>query len=298
MLEKLRRKIELQGLGVKNVRVLRHGETIGVLDFVPEQAVNVWSASKTFTAMAAGIAIGEGFFGLDDPVNRFISHMGTCDITVRNLLRMTTGHAKCPLSRAIDAHEVPDDLLALFVNEPRVVRPGTKFIYDNLAWYVISRLIEHVTGQMLDVFLYERALKQIGFARPVWDVCPRGHTQGFAGLHLSVSQLARFGQLLLQGGEWEGKQLIPRAFVTASMRPQISTVDFDAPFATADSRAGYGYGLWMNSYPGSCRMDGMYGQYVVLLPSKDAVVSYVSHEPSRMLDILALTWTHVVNEMM
>jgi CubicO group peptidase (beta-lactamase class C family) len=210
---------------------------------------------------------------------------------------MATGHAECALMRAVGAGEELDDLISLFANEPCARKQGEKFVYDNISFYVISRLIEKVSGQTLDEFLYERVLSRMGFVRPVWDTCPRGHAQGFAGLHLTVSQIARFGQLLLRGGEWKGKQLIPRAFVAQAMRPQISTADFDAPFATPDSRAGYGYGMWMNSYPGSCRMDGMYGQYVAILPDMDAVVAYVSDEPTHMLDILALTWTHVLDEL-
>jgi CubicO group peptidase (beta-lactamase class C family) len=175
MLDRLKGEIERRKLGVKNVRVLRHGETVGRLDFAPEKAAPVWSVSKTFTAMAAGVAMDEGYFGLDEPANLYLPEMGAYDITVRNLLRMATGHAECPLMRAVGAGEELDDLISLFANEPCARKQGEKFVYDNLSFYVISRLIEKVSGQTLDEFLYECVLSRMGFVRPVWDTCPRGH---------------------------------------------------------------------------------------------------------------------------
>ena len=96
---------------------------------------------------------------------------------------------------------------------------------------------------------------------------------------------------------WGKKQLIPADYITQATKPQIDTSEFNEFFATADHKQGYGYQIWMNSYPGSYRMDGMYGQYVVMLPDKNAVVTYVSNEPSNMTGVLELTWNTLIDRL-
>lgn len=78
---------------------------------------------------------------------------------------------------------------------------------------------------------------------------------------------------------------------------QIDTFKFNEFFATDDHKKGYGYQIWMNSYPNSYRMDGMYGQYVVILLDKNAVVTYISNETSNMTGVLELTWNTIVDKL-
>ena len=120
---------------------------------------------------------------------------------------------------------------------------------------------------------------------------------GCAGLHLCAHDLSKFGQLLLNEGVWNGKSLIPQQYIQEATKKQIDTSDFNEYFATADHKSGYGYQLWMNSYPGSYRLDGLYGQYVVIIPNKKAVITYVSNEPKNMTGILELTWKYIVGQL-
>lgn len=292
-----------QNLHVLNVVVRQKGRIVGRQDFVPEAPHLLWSASKAFTAMAVGIAAGEGLLSLGDSMTGFFREMGYRPdpafdlITVRDLLRMGTGQLHCPIDQAMREGRPFSDLCALFFEELPAGAPGSRFVYNNGATYMLSRIVEHVAGKNLRDYLVPRLFMPLGIGNPRWDFCPMGHPQGFSGLWLTASELSRMGQLLLDGGSWKGSQLIPAGYVRDAMSPQISTADFDAPFATADHRQGYGYQLWQNSYPGSCRLDGMYGQYVVILPDRNAVVTYVSDEPEKMTAILELTWNTLLDKL-
>lgn len=130
-----------------------------------------------------------------------------------------------------------------------------------------------------------------------WEKNTHGVNFGCAGLHLSARDLSKLGQLYLNEGVWEGKCLVPQKYIREATRKQIDTSDFHAYFATADHKSGYGYHVWMNSYPGSYRMDGLYGQYVVIITEKNAVITYVSNEPQKMTAILELTWNCIVDQL-
>lgn len=293
-----------QGLHICNVVVRQGGSVIARYDFEENRPRLLYSVSKTFTSMAVGIAMAEGRFCLDDRVVELFcdlapaqpgSHLSA--MTVRDLLCMGTGHASCPVMKADWSGGQRHDIARLFFEEPVVFPPGTHFTYDNSATYMLSLLIRRTTGEDLDDYLYGRVFRQLGIKKPRWDRCPLGVPQGFSGLWLTAEQVSRFAQLLLRRGVWEGEQLIPAQYVDAATAVQISTTDFCEPFATTDHHAGYGYQLWRNSYPGSCRLDGLYGQYAVLLPDKHAVVVYLSEEPKNMTAILELTWSTLVEKL-
>jgi CubicO group peptidase (beta-lactamase class C family) len=296
--------VEKQKLHVLNVVVRRKGNIIARHDFEEEKPHILWSVSKTFTSMAVGIAIGEGYFKIDDHVIDFFpdySQAGSSEyirkLTVHHLLCMGTGHAQCPVEKADWSDGKQWDIARLFFEEPIVYEPGTHFTYNNAATYMLSRIISITTGRSLDEYLNEKIFKPLDVPKPQWDTCPKGFPQGFSGLHLTAEQLSRFGQLILDSGVWEGKQLIPASYIEQATSVQITTDDFNPFFATADHHQGYGYQIWRNSYPNSYRMDGLYGQYVVMLPDKNAVVTYVSKEPQNMTGVLELTWDTIIDKL-
>lgn len=293
-----------QNLHIRNVVVRQGGTVIARHDFFEDQPRLLYSASKTFTSMAAGVAMAEGRFRLDGRVAELFSDIAPVQpgpylsaMTVRDLLCMGTGHAACPVMKADWGGSQRHDIARLFFDEPVVFPPGTHFTYDNSATYMLSLLIRRTTGEDLDGYLYRRVLRPLGMDKPRWDRCPLGVPQGFSGLWLTAEQVSRFAELLLRRGAWAGEQLIPSGYVDAATAVQISTADFCEPFATADHHAGYGYQLWRNSYHGSCRLDGLYGQYAVLLPDKDATVVYLCEEPKHMTTILELTWSTLVEKL-
>ena len=296
--------VESQNLQVLNVIVRQDGNIIAKHDFEEEKSRLLYSVSKTFTSMAVGIAISEGYFKINDHVIDFFSDIPNVRInedlkkmTIHDLLCMGTGHAECPVFKADWESGAKWDITQLFFDEPIVFEPGTHFTYNNSATYILSKIISITTGTNLDEYLNEKIFQQLDIPKPKWDTCPKGIPQGFSGLYLTAEQLSRFGQLILDKGVWKGKQLIPSSYIEQATSVQIKTNDFNPYFATADHRQGYGYQIWMNSYPNSYRMDGSYGQYVVMLPDKNAVVTYISNESQNMTGVLELTWDTLIDKL-
>lgn len=292
-----------QKLNILNVVVRKDGKIIARHDFVPEKPQMLWSVSKAFTSMAVGIAEREGYLKLDDKVTDFFDRKRYLipddfnAITIHDLLCMGSGQDVCPVTKALNSGFVINDICDLFFNEPLAYRPGTHFVYSNANPYMLSRIILATTGHDLLDYLNERIFAPLGIEKPHWDKCPLGITKGFSGLMLCATDLSEFGQLILDKGKRNGSMLIPSSYIEKASHPQISTKDFNGDFATDDSHAGYGYYMWMDSYPGSFRMDGLNGQYVVMLPDKNAVVTYLSYQPENTLDILKLTWDTLVNKL-
>lgn len=304
ILDDLIESVQNQNLHVLNVVVRQNGDIIAKHDFEEEKPKLLWSVSKTFTSMAVGIAINEGYFKLDDHVIDFFPVLIKTNLseylknmTIHDLLCMGTGHAECPVDKTDWESGEKWDITELFFDEPIVFEPGTHFSYDNSATYMLSKIITITTGKNLDDYLNEKIFKHLNIPKPRWDTCPKGIPQGFSGLYLTAEQLSRFGQLLLNKGVWEGKQLIPSDYIANATSVQIKTSDFTPYFAKTDHQQGYGYQIWMNSYPNSYRMDGLYGQYVVILPNKNAVITYVSNEPKNMTGVLELTWNTLVDKL-
>lgn len=303
ILEDLIDEVKMQNLHVLSVVVRRDGDVIAEHDFEEAKPTLLWSVSKTFTSMGVGIAEGEGYFRLNDKIADYFTEDITevndnlRKMTIHDLLCMGTGHAKCPVEEAMAANRPLDDISKLFFEEPVVFQPGKHFVYNNAATYMLSKLISITTKKSLKEYLMPRIFEPLGIAEPRWDSDPKGITFGLSGLYITARELSKFGQLLLNKGEWNGKQLIPSDYIERATKPQIDTSKFNKFFATADHKQGYGYQIWINTYPNSYRMDGLFGQYVVMLPDKNAVVTYVSDEPSNMTGVLELTWKTLVDKL-
>lgn len=289
-----------QNLHILQIIVRQNGKITAEHDFVEEAPVLLWSVSKTFTSMAVGIAAHEGYFDIHDRLAdtfRAAKREKFDRLTIRDLLCMGTGQAQCPMSREMGAGRSLDDIEKLFFEEPIVYEPGRHFLYNNAATYMLSKLISIKTGCCLLDYLRPRVFEPLGIEDVQWEKDVSGINFGCSGLYLKARDLSKFGQLLLDEGVWDGKSLIPRPYIREATHKQIDTSDFNEPFATADHKSGYGYQLWMNSYPGSYRLDGLYGQFVVVIPDRNAVITYVSNEPKNMTGILELTWSYIVGQL-
>lgn len=303
ILDDLIESVKMQNLHVLSVVVRKDGDIIAEHDFEEVKPTLLWSVSKTFTSMAIGIAENEGYFSLNDKVIDYFAddiievNDNLKKMTIHDLICMSTGHAVCPVEKAMKENRTIDDISKLFFEEPIVFEPGTHFIYNNAATYMLSKLISITTGYSLKEYLIPRIFKPLGIPEPQWDSDAKGISLGCSGLYLTARELSKFGQLLLNHGVWNEKQLIPENYIEQATKIQIDTSQFNEYFATKDHKQGYGYQMWMNSYPNSYRMDGLYGQYVVILPDKNVVVTYVSNEPYNMTGVLELTWDTLIDKL-
>ena len=159
------------------------------------------SVSKTFTATAVGIAIAEGRFSLSDKVISFFPDKLPAEVSenlkkmeVRHLLSMSTGHDYAP-----DRHKMGADAdwVKGFLADPVKHEPGTFFVYNSLATYMLSAIIQKVTGEKLVDYIYPRLFEPLGIDRAHWDECSQGINTGGWGLYLKTEDLAKLGQLFL-----------------------------------------------------------------------------------------------------
>jgi CubicO group peptidase (beta-lactamase class C family) len=299
-LQRLIQAVHEQDLHVLNVIVRQNGTITAEYDFAEEKRALLWSVSKTFTSMAIGIAENEGYLKIDDKLSKYFNTPADAlwdQLTVRDLLCMGTGQRKCPFTEASNSGRSLDNVEKIFFEEPLAYVPGTHFVYNNAATYMLSKLISVQTKSCLNEYLRPRIYEPLGIKDVQWEKDINGVNFGCSGLYLSAHEVSKFGQLLLNEGEWENKQLIPDSYIQAATKKQIDTSDFNEPFATTDHKSGYGYQLWMNSYTGSYRLDGLYGQYAVIIPDKNAVITYISNEPENMTAILELTWKYVIEQL-
>ena len=255
------------------------------------------SVSKTFTSTAVGLAIAEGKMALTDKVIDFFPDKLPSDVsdnlktmTVRDLLTMSCGHDTEPSSR-----NAQPDWVAAFLAHPVVHRPGTFFLYNSMGTYLLSAIVQQVTGEKVVDYLNTRLFEPLHIDKPHWDESPQGINCGGWGLYLKTEDLAKMGQLLLQKGVWNGKQVIPGEWVAEMSKKQVENHNPSASeeaIRNSDWMQGYGYQMWRCRY-GCFRADGAMGQYIVVYPDKNAVIAITS-EVGDMQGELNLVWDHIL----
>lgn len=279
--------------------MIRHGKVIAKAWAAPYADTlkhTLYSTSKSFTATAVGFAVAEKKITVDDNVIKFFPELlpdtispNLRSLKIRHLLTMTVGHASDPSGPiGTGKHWVKS-----FLATPIVDTPGTKFLYNSMATFMLSAIVQKVTSQRIIDYLEPRLFAPLGIEKKDWEVNPEGINVGGWGLRLSTMDIAKFGQLFLQKGKWQGKQLIPASWVAEASKAHI----IQNPSATAAERAssdwlqGYGYQFW-RSRNNSYRADGAFGQYILIFPELDAVIAINSETPS-MQDEINLIWKHI-----
>jgi CubicO group peptidase (beta-lactamase class C family) len=275
--------------------LLRHGHVLAEGWWSPYHAGaphSLYSLSKSFTSTAVGLAIAEGKLSLDDEVLKFFPDDAPSDpsnnlkaMRVSDLLRMSTGHQSepprtpdQPWTKTFLAHGVP-------------YKPGTHFLYNTSATYMLSAIVQKATGMTVLDYLRPRLFAPLGIEQPTWEASPQGITAGGFGLSIRTEDIARFGQLYLQRGKWQGKQLVPAAWVEAATARQTS----NGSNPKSDWDQGYGYQFWRCRH-GAYRGDGAFGQYCVVLPEQDAVIVITSGVKD-MQSVLNLVWDKLLPAM-
>lgn len=260
---------------VHSFMLLRHSYVIAEGWWSPcekEHPHLLFSLSKSFTSTAVGLAIAEGYFSLDDPVLAFFpkekpieTNEFTKAMCVRHLLSMSTGQAVDSWSTMV---ERPDgNWIKGFLEVPALYTPGTHFVYNTGATYMLSAIVQKTTGMKLLDYLTPRLFEPLRIENATWQESPQGITAGGIGLGLKTEDVARFGQLYLQKGMWKGNRILSEAWVDEATSFQISNENGVQP----DWSQGYGYQFWRCRH-GAYRGDGVFGQYCIVMPEQDAVL--------------------------
>ena len=272
--------------------LVRHGKVVAECWWSPESADKphiLWSLSKSFASTAVGLAAAEGKLDIDDKVMKFfpedVPEDASCNLKemrIRDLLTMSTGHDPVP---RLEGEEVP--WTQQFFQKKVPHTPGTVFRYNTAATYMQSAIVQKVTGEKIVDFLQPRLFDPLGIDPPKWDESPQGISIGGYGLYLKTEDIAKFGQLYLQKGKWEGKQLVPENWVKEATSKQVEN-DLNNP----DWHQGYGYQFWQCRH-GAYRGDGRAGQFCVVLPKQDAVV-VMTADTRNLQGQLDLVWKHLL----
>ena len=261
------------------------------------------SVSKTFTATAVGLAIAEGRLNLTDKVVSFFPDKLPNEVsdnlmamTVRDLLTMTCGHDDEP------NQSKREEWAKTFLAHPVKHAPGTFYLYNGLGTYMLSAIVQKVTGEKVLDYLTTRLFEPLHIDKPRWDESPQGISAGGWGLYLKTEDLAKMGQLLLQNGKWKGKQIIPAEWVYEMSKKQVESINPGTRLEQAEERGmtketsdwmqGYGYQMW-RCRPGCFRADGARGQYIIVVPDKNAVIAITS-DVEDLQGELNLVWEKIL----
>jgi CubicO group peptidase (beta-lactamase class C family) len=269
--------------------LVRHGHVVAEGWWTPYDATSphmLFSLSKSFTSTAVGLAIADGKLTLDDEVMKFFPEDAPTDpsanlkaMRVRDLLCMSAGH-----QAEVSLSDSKETWTKAFLNHPVPHKPGTHFLYNTPATYMLSAIVQKVTGMTVLDYLRPRLFEPLGIENPQWETSPQGISLGGYGLSVRTEDIARFGQLYLQKGVWMGKRLIPSAWIdTATMRQTSSGSN-----PKSDWEQGYGYQFWRCRH-GLYRGDGAFGQFCIVMPEQDAVVAITSGGRD-MQAVMNLVW--------
>ena len=284
------------GHELHSLMVLRHGSVIAEgwpEPYGPALNHSMYSLSKSFTSAAVGFAVTEGALQVTDRVAEFFPDRAPVKISER-LARLNVGHLltmSAGMARTATGATVKErDWARAFLAQPLEHEPGTVFNYNTAATYMLSAIVQKVSGLGLIDFLKPRLFDRIGIKGATWDECPMGVAKGGFGLNINTEGLARFGQLHLQNGRWNGERILPKSWVKAATSKQIQQgADSNK---NPDWQQGYGYQFWRcrhNCYRG----DGAFGQFIIVIPEKDAVIVMTSESRS-MQGELDLVWKHLL----
>ena len=295
------------GLEHHAIWVLRHGKVAAKLAWAPYDDHTphmLFSLSKSFCSAAAGFAVQEGLLDWDTKLIDVLPEVFPEEpsewlkaITLHHLLTMGSGLK--PESDNVDGEDWRRLILACDCDH----EPGTHFHYNSHGTYLVSAMVQKVTGMTIRDYLIPRLFEPLGMmnedgSAPKWDSSPDGINVGGWGLWLSTKQIAPFGQCLLQRGLWDGKQILPREWLDRATTYQIDNGNGDHPH-DHDWNMGYGYQFWMCKTDHEAgqkprfRGDGMLSQFCIVDEKRDMVIACVSGVPDigKALDLI---YTHLL----
>lgn len=250
---------------------------------------NLFSATKSIVGMLVGIAIDEGKIGsVDDKVMKYIPEYNRGrqkDITIRNLLTMSAGmdwdEAYASLFSVTTHGYYGNDLYKLIMGLDIVDTPGVQYSYRSGETQLLSFVLEAATGETISKYAEKKLWRPMMAGQDAFWLLDKkdGDEKSFCCFHTTARDAARFGRLMLNMGNWNGRQLVSREYMEEALAPASYLKDQWGK----DPLTYYGYQTWIMNYNGErCPyFRGMLGQYIIAIPSKNAVVVRLGHKRSR-----------------
>lgn len=271
------------GIELHGFEIFHRGEVVLKRCFHEDKAYPVYSATKSVTSAAVLLAQAEGRLNIADNLYIYLDNKYS-DIIPEPFKQlsfadfMTMSAAPYPFRPQNAAELLPDpnenDWLENILRLP-VDYSDRSFRYSNIPAYLVGAACENAVGQPLADFLAPRLFEPLGWGTPVYQTSPEGHFYGATGIELTVSRLARLGQLFLQKGRWNGVPLIPEELALEAVSRKVVTPE-----------DGYGYFFWVSD--STFDISGKWGQRCVVCPEKQLMVTYLSHNPERSGELAKL----------
>lgn len=262
---------------VRNGHLIAHAAGDGYRD---GELHIVHSVTKSIVSTLVGLAIDEGYLeGVDQRVLDVFDDRVAANndarkeqMTIEDLLTMTSGF-DCRDSylyawEGLDDLRQSDDWVQHILDLPMIATPGEEFEYCNRASFLLSAIVQESTGQTAEQYGANRLFGPIGVTEINWPTNPDGISIGWGSLRMTPLDLARFGLLILDGGSWQGEQVVPAAWVDRAIQPYVHGTLQD----------GYGYQWWIRR-DGVIQGLGYEGQYLIIDRARTMVTVFTSKLP-------------------
>ena len=272
-------KIHDEGINIHQMMVVKDGSKVfdAYAKDHQEKKENVYSVAKSFTSIAIGILIDQGVLSLEDYVLFYFANelkkyeKGYESLKLKHLLTMTVGQKTDRYYGLSEQHNP----IEIFFNTPLIHQPGEVFYYSNFTTLMLSIIVTKVTGKTLNEFLDKHLYQKIGL-KNVKCKQYKEYTVGCTGLFLSASDMARFGLLLLNEGNWNGEQIVSKSYLRLATSQHIETKNEN------NDTLGYGFQFWLNECQ-DFKAAGLYQQLIIVHKAYDLVFSCIAYEPKRDL---------------
>ena len=283
-------------LHMHSVMMLRHGKVILDISYAPwsrDLKHMLFSLNKSFTSTAVGFAVQDGLLTVEDRVIDYFPELLTslpCEnmqkMKIKHVLTMNTGHA-------VESGLIGDNWEKRFIRSYVEYEPGTHFMYNTTGTYMLSAILQKVTGKNLMDYLREKLFDPLEMSRDIWsENSPTGIATGGHGMNVRIEDIAKLGQFYLQRGQWNGKQLLNEQWIQDAQTPWSDNSQYKGGGGGPDWNAGYGYQFWMCVPDHVFRGDGACGQYCVICPDQDMVIAVTSGNHD-MAAVLRSVWEYV-----
>lgn len=267
MLEKFLNTAREEGLLPYGIELRIDGMVAESWEQTPGRRYPVYSATKSFTASAVGMAVDEGKLSLEDPLERYFEpELNQADedtgkfwrqVTIRRLVTMTIP--------GLPFRPSGDDWLADCFSKMPDMERGVCFSYSNLPAYLAGVAVERAVGENTADYLERKLFRPLGIDHPTVQFCPKGHFYGATGMELTAHELGKLGQLYLDRGIWKGQRILSEAWCQEAVSCQVD-----------NREGGYGYFFWVHP-DGGYTIRGKWGQRCYVFPKEQTVVAWVSH---------------------
>lgn len=265
---KLIKETEKNNLNVHGIEIFQNNNIIFRYMRNKDIRYPIYSATKSFTATAVGIAVNEGIFSIDDPLceyleTRYLQNIPAnlkqdfCQIPVKRFLTMSVnGYPFRPSG---------DDWLET-VLRTSTNYSETSFSYTNVSAYLVGVACENAVGGNLAGYLKSRLFEPLGIENPAFQYDPQGRFYGATGMYLTVHELSLLGQLYMQKGVFNNNRILSENWTDEATKLQIDNPD-----------GGYGYFFWRNGDHFS--ISGKWGQKCLIYPHKKLIITYLGDMP-------------------